>query len=895
MWKKIIMLMTVGGLFLTNFSPTIYSIETSETTNTEETSTIESTFPILPDEDLSHVGDESMPERSPSEEEIEESTSSGSEEKEKDTDSSESEVDESLGDETEESSDERSNEDESDLAISVGEVEVDNWKDFAMAVSNENISKIVIISNLKNPSIALIDTSMNGTGRKSSLEIDGRGHEVDFYSSYIQIGKPENQKSLFHMHDIIVSKQPLAASVASSVINDPLVTNSAQWEFRLGNIRTKEKVDRLAQVRHAKVTLYGTLNIHSVAENFLVGSVEFEDYTNYTGKVDSAYSVFYYESITSSLADSATGKSREFTVGKNCTVNLSNVTDSMIYYPAVYYYFSKITIGKNSIFNVNMPGNAVRFNHDNSSMVVEFGAVVNLKTRSNDHSTIAYNAKKSNIRVNPGSYFYVTASSYKKSTISFSSDWFGETDTILHTGNSLIIDNPAQFDIRNNNLPKQDKVNLMYLNSDNHFMINDSTISLWNKGVDLSGSASGSYPKKGQYVNQYQLLGEKIETSEEGLKEISVKNFSRVAGINENPSLEWLPVLDAKKTIEARVVVGYMLKIGEDNKFSRVPVYATKDEATVTLTDTAGNQSEVLTTDSEGYISYTPDYFQEAGKKIIADVRRNSWLTTGLEYTVLDVTPPEPAKLVGVFDGKISSNARTLTGTGEEGSFVIVNINGKKVTETIVDKEKKWYVAITNLSTPLKNGDIIQVFLQDHSQDALKLPREQRPSTFNNQGNTNPSETMLYYDREFKGAIQVRVAGLLEILSVPSLFDFGNATIGMKTQIYYPKVEGKLEISDTRDAENKKPWMLKLKEAVPLTSEKYNLLGTLYYNKQPINSNYSVIETESSGNQGITNISDSWSANPEKGLSLKVPVKKQLIGNYQGILEWSLEDVVENN
>ncbi|MPM80186.1 hypothetical protein SDC9_127233 [bioreactor metagenome] len=84
-----------------------------------------------------------------------------------------------------------------------------------------------------------------------------------------------------------------------------------------------------------------------------------------------------------------------------------------------------------------------------------------------------------------------------------------------------------------------------------------------------------------------------------------------------------------------------------------------------------------------------------------------------------------------------------------------------------------------------------------------------------------------------------------------------------------------------------------MKEKSPLVSDHNSLAGQFYYTNDVetinITSESIPVEEGKLTEDSETNLSDGW--NGTEGLSLKIPIEKQLLGTYKGTLEWTLEDV----
>ncbi len=902
MLKKNILTTAASWLLITNISPVINTSNFVTPVNAEETTSSALTNESLPQYDLPHS--EMRNSESISEESVDRETTAASEE----TAASGSASDELKNNESEETStsekesestqstEETTVEEEfsetdgtSETAMApAGVAEVKSWDEFKQAVRDETITKIVLMKSFDNPSSS--DFSFSSYSRKNDLEIDGQGNRVDFKNSSIQLGSPSGTGN-FHMHDIVLNQRYIGAESEDIVGTRLNYTNGGKWRYRFGNIKTEPGVQRLARASHSEVTLYGNMDLDTRAENFYLGSLKMEDGTQYKGNVNFYnFSIFWYNVEASSTS---TGASKEFTIGKDCRVDLTQSQISGTTYPAVYSYYQALTVGENSTFNVNMPGNAVRFDMNGSGMRIKSGAVVNLTSKQNSGSVVSYSNDNTYLIVDPKAYFYTIGRS-NQPLINLSANGLGTGDW-SRQNNKLVLNSPSQYDIRN----LRDGYTAVQVasgsNSSNNFQILDADIDLWKLSTKPLGPSDEAYSKVSFFAVSGNGSSEIVKTSAAGLRQFSQRNYRRISGMNQNPVVEWTPVTDADKSAKVRVVIGYVPDnngLDTEGKINYIPVYASKDQAVVTVTDTHGEVKNNLPTDVDGYAYYKSDKFNIAGKEMAAVAQRGPWSSEeAAKYKVIDVTPPDPA----VVDGGNTQppTIKKLSGKGEPGAIVTLTLNGIKQNgiTTRIDSNGNWTLSIENLV--LKKDDILQLFLQDTSGKVTQIPDP--PKTNNSVGNIQPEEDYSYRDAVFKSAVKIRIIGTLELTSVPEKIDFGTQKVSNVPKEYRPDVTGNLVISDTRGDE-KQTWRLSVKESRPLVSDKNDLSGLLYYtnSKEALNigKDYVVVEERKLTEDGSINLSNEW--NSEKGLSLRVPVEKQRIGKYDGTLSWTLEDVPGN-
>lgn len=775
-----------------------------------------------------------------------------------------------------------------------GEAEVNTWADFVGAIRNETITKITLTASFANPSAS--DSSLSTYQRKNDLEIDGQGNRVDFRNSSIYLGNPTNSIGSFHMHDIVLN-QNYGGAYSEDIVGTRLnYTYGAKWKYRFGNITTEPGVQRLARASYSEVRIYGKMDIDTRAENFYLGSLIMEDGTEYKGNVNNYdFSVFWYNVAASA---SSTGASREFTIGKNCRVDAGQTQTTGRTYPAVYHHYLSLNVGENSVFNVDMPGNAVRFDDAGAGMTIKKGAVVNLTSKQSSGSVVAFSNNNTYLNAEPGSYFYVIGTS-NQPLINLAANGLG-TASYSRSGNSLTLNSPAQYDLRNLN-DSRTAVNVAYGNeANNTFSVLDSDIDLWKVGIPVLGPSSETYAK----VPNLNVVGsgtrEVVTTPVAGLDQFKQANYRRISGMNQNPKIEWTPVTDADKTIKGRVIIG---EVPDNNglvagEIKYIPVYASENQAKVTLTDTHGNVRADLPTDANGYISYSdtndPIQFQKAGEKISGIAERGPWITPDpIETTVIDATPPEPAKVD--HSDAIQSTTKKLTGTGEPNSIITLTVNDQPsgIAGQLVGADGKWEIDISSLN--LVKDDVLQFFLQDQSGLITGLSEAERPSTNNAIGNINPKNDMTYRDAIFKAATKATVVGYLSLASVPDGLEFGDNQVSNKTENYRPTISGELVVSDTRGGA-KKPWRLTLNQSEELKNGTISLGDALYYTSQlgekQITTATQIVESGEFTADGSKNISADWQGN--NGFKLTVPVEKQRVGDYSGKLSWKLEDVPGN-
>jgi|GEM_PF-1251798 len=736
------------------------------------------------------------------------------------------------------------------------EVNVSNWKEFKDAYTNDTVSKINLTGDIVYTSGAILTYKLT-----RSLEIQGNGHTLDLKNQSIILGNPVNPKeNVIHIHDAILSN---TRDMAFVDVNTAWAT-SAKWKYRFGNIKTTPTVQRLATAARAEVTIYGNMDIDTRAENFYTGSIIIEPGTNYVGNVNYFnYSIFWY--IASAQAGD-TGQSKEFTVGHDSKVRLSQSQTAGVTFPAVYSYYGDITINENVVFNVAMPGNAVRFDQENSSFTAKKGSIVNLTSKQKSGAVVNYNNSNNHLKVESGAYFYTIGVS-KEPLIN------------LNRGknNLFLLDSPAQYDIRN--LDESSNSTAIDNGSNGEIRINNSDIDLWKMGTNVLGPSTLTYANVG-YLS---ATSQSVKSSNTDLQSnFSTKSFRRISGMNQTPTVEFIEeVTDANLTVKLRVKIGEVPDnngADKNGNVNYIPVYASKDQAKVRIINDENSEVKEISTDENGYVTYKVDAFYKAGTKLTATVERGPH--KGKEHAetiVRDVTPPNLAEL----KEKVTNGTRVIRGkNAEAGSHITYSINDKPTfIEDSVEEDGTWELKVPN--TKLHIGDKLQFFLTDEY------------------GNKNPIQDTKYLDATFKAGTIIYVeGGYLNLISAPNTLSFGDdLKVSSKDETYSLKqFDKKLTVSDERA--ERSPWILTGKMIKVLENEKgYTLPDAILYKHQGqskiLNENTINVYENTSGNEGTIDISENWLSD-EEGIFLHVKAGEAKVGSYSGKIQWTLQDTPVN-
>lgn len=448
-------------------------------------------------------------------------------------------------------------------------------------------------------------------------------------------------------------------------------------------------------------------------------------------------------------------------------------------------------------------------------------------------------------------------------------------------------------------------------NASSSFTSNKSDLSLWEAGKNLDGDPTYQW-----YQLDFSMTGtnfDKLQStsnSEMQSKFGGMTKYSRMSANNQSAIIDEIRVpTNADKFVYAHATIPEAKDESRDAFTGEVLIK-------IGVFDATGKQ--VATVQGESIGDPLPVYGEAARKGLFKiDAPNKEFLKADYTLKVLeawrgkngstwthhsypeeittdnpkvyDVTPSDPVTVTGN-RLTISPGTKELTGKGTAGDELHVYLNDTDTgIRTKVDAEGSFKVALPD---NLQKDDQIQLLLKDHAGQA-KVSNP--PETNDHVGNIQPLTEMDYHNATFKEGTRLQVAGTIELLSVPTKLDFKQQKVSNKTETYHPAVTGKLQISDTRGTE-KTPWQLYLKETVGLHSANNDLSGLLSYkNKNTvvnIGRDKQVVESGKLTADGVLDITNQWNGN--YGISLTVPVGKQIIGDYQGTLSWSLESVPGN-
>lgn len=502
----------------------------------------------------------------------------------------------------------------------------------------------------------------------------------------------------------------------------------------------------------------------------------------------------------------------------------------------------------------------------------------------------------------------------------------GEDKTGIISGDVLNVDleSPTYFDFQNKRIGSETNGIGGWVfqgNGDSSLKIAHSEIALWRK----AGATFDNFEKDPDYFSDMTDLsingtdlGNFVSCPSAGLTNefaqtgAGMKNYNRISANNQLPMIESLRVpTNADKKIYGHVVVpeGVEAKprdawTGEVEVTLRI-TYADTTKSPVEITALTQGQTD----ENEG-AGYNPWGEGEQGGLFEVQVPNEERLTTGDQVqvvaakkvrggqevteldsakTTVDVIPPEPAKLSTTL---INAASRTITGTGEAGALVSLKKNQAVLSETTIDDTGKFVLSIPE--NQLFAGDVLEIVLNDQAGEAAAKGVQNKPSTNDEIGNHNPSDTpVVYHDAPpFAPATKIVVEGGLSFLA-PSKLDFGQIKATGLTQEAFGQMDGqeKLWIYDQR--ETKSPWILTIKLSQPFTNDAgFSMQDVLYFKKAEEYQLVNEEELEIVRGQNSTNVQADYSEYLNNGRAFKLVLTKenQIAGNYSAEMTWILAD-----
>ena len=658
--------------------------------------------------------------------------------------------------------------------VSANVEEVSTPAEFSAAWNNSNTTKIVLKNDI------LYGSGTTGLkNRTTNIEITGEagasdyGYRLNLQSRSLRVDNPTEStgKGLFKLHDIIVENNGAITGARGGFVEDDSYTGSSarNWTFEIGNLQVpKGRTVRLGRVTRGQVNVYGKLNLSTLGENFYTGGMYFEEGTEYYGEItrENFSAIWFRSSIKA--GDSGDGK---FELAPNTSVKLRN-TGTGVTYPAVYRAYKEIIIGENAEFTATVPGSAVQFGGTNKKFTAKKGSVVTLTSLNSQSSILARsttggdsgisqednpaNPTNAQMIFEPGSSLFVIGKSGTSGMI----DWTNGTN------NTLRIDTPKQFDIRNNNNNRA-----LNVSGSNRIELLTSNVDMWKNASNVTGSADFSHNMVASFgVNANNLAQSSTQLLEKEYNSVNGQ-VRRIMGLNTEPTFLWQEqVTDADKNLTkvARVRLGMVpdnTGLDENGNLAFMPMYATKDQVEVIVNDSLESFPEQkLKTEEGGYISYQlPDFYVVATKLFGQAFRSGLAGEVAESRPVVDITPPAPAKIT---ISTITTSTKELVGQGAEPfATVYIHVNNQKQPGNIkVDQGGNWRYQLPEY---FKAGELITIYLEDNAGKAPTDLNPAAPTTNNDLGNLNPLKELSYREAVFPAAPSFKVKD--DIVSQPQI------------------------------------------------------------------------------------------------------------------------------
>ena len=223
------------------------------------------------------------------------------------------------------------------------------------------------------------------------------------------------------------------------------------------------------------------------------------------------------------------------------------------------------------------------------------------------------------------------------------------------------------------------------------------------------------------------------------------------------------------------------------------------------------------------------------------------------------------------------------------------HVTSKKVTIHIIDKEKAAPITVRYVDedgTDIIPPEILEGKVSDpYTTTAKDFPGyalTKEPENAKGEFTLEPQTVTYIYQ------------GQLIFLSAPSEINFGEHVLPESKETYsIESFSDNLKVKDYRSIGSTWNMSVKLVEDFKGVSLGKNLESTLFYfdskgNKKEITTDSSVnIYSKETVDHDEVNISSEWSDKKE-GLELEVPPGKALVDEYQGVVEWNLENGVPN-
>lgn len=483
---------------------------------------------------------------------------------------------------------------------------------------------------------------------------------------------------------------------------------------------------------------------------------------------------------------------------------------------------------------------------------------------------------------------------------------YGNTDStgvfaFNHGTVSIHIDNPNIFDFKNSLNSKSS--GLVSNVKEGDFTIENSMFSIWDQSSNVNKLPTKEFAKFHLELYGANFNTVKVSSNPEFFDFYNGKNLTKISRISSNNTGPLIAPPDTPTNADKKLYINAQVQDTPESKRNAFQhevhlegkINGKDSQVTNFEGSTDGTMDTYIRKHQEGYVAIKlpGDKYLQSGevvkiKRAYRGTKENPIESKTLpeEVSVIDIVPPEPAKITQ----SVSSHTQYLEGTGEPNANVSLTIDGMPTnTNSKVDSKGNFKI---KLPDGLKDNDKIQIFLRDNAGTANI---EDKPITNNDVGNINPDKDLVYHDKIFKAAPIITVKGALEFNS-PSSINFGDKIKLSPATLHLKGVNiGDLVVSDTRPSNEKTNWNLALKQSKRLIDAKVPLRYVNRANEDiEINETDQIIEHNLPNKPEEDKISEDWSKK-DHGLFLDIPPESQKIGPYSGVLNWTLQDTPDTN
>ncbi|EUJ35688.1 pectate lyase-like adhesive domain-containing protein [Brochothrix campestris] len=641
---------------------------------------------------------------------------------------------------------------------------ISTWEELRAAYADGTVTAVSLSNDITRT------TGDLAAGRNTDFSIEGNGYNLDLGNQVFRV--QQSATATFSISNI-KTLSTTAGRVTGIVSSGDANTALSGWTINFTDVNSAlDNQTRIASVSGGQLNLAGNITWYTATEMAVIDGVKIEDNAKVIGFKQTAHDdrSFFWFAQAGMREDSA--GSHDFVIGKNATGSFK-MTGSGVAFPVVFAYYNEIHLEEGATYNATMPGNAFRSDYYKSSFVADGKNKINITSLSSGQSPVSFN---SNVKTGEDSRFYVGPESEFYIIGNTNSRLFDASIANDARRTTITIDTPKNYDLRNSSTATNANSSIANTNF-KEFSIKNSDVNVWELKDQVLGPATYGGSKV-DYVTR--LANGTVTSSDSGLQSIfSVEGLRRISGLNQDPEFEFNDVTNAEYSISGKVILGYVPDengMDDEGNFHYIPVYAGKDQGIVELKDSYSVLHPDLKTDETGEVKYTGDKLNLQDKVVTALSANGAHIQQEQsEYTVVDVTPPEPTELL---TKRVSVNTTTLKGTGEVGATVYLELNGTLLSPvtTEVDADGNWSMEIpTGTFVKDMTG---QLLLEDK---AGKADIDSPPETNSDKGNINPREDLTYKDVTFKAGTKFVVENLAPEITIGAPVKDG------ETYEYYPE------------------------------------------------------------------------------------------------------------